>query len=133
MIPEEHKVDIITSGIQFIRAITECYGTDTGMKMWETMADTIDPDVKGQIFFAMITGEYQNKLRCSVNYAVYSLNPDKVRMIKEIRTWTGLGLKEAKDMADDMIDNRGNHVITVSADKYQEARRGLIGAGVTVT
>ena len=58
MIPAEHKEDIIQSGINFMRVITEAYGTDEGMKLWDTIATTLDPDVKGQIFFAMLTGDY---------------------------------------------------------------------------
>ena len=58
MIPAEFKEDIIQSGINFMRVITEAYGTDEGMKLWDTIATTLDPDVKGQIFFAMLTGDY---------------------------------------------------------------------------
>jgi hypothetical protein len=133
MIPEEHKVDIITNGIQFMRSITEAYGTDDGLKLWGTIADTLDPDVKGQIFFAMITGEYQNKLRCSINRASYNRNRDKIAVIKEIRTWTGHGLKEAKDLADLMIDQNLDIAITVSPDKYKAARMGLTNVGLTVS
>ena len=60
MIPAEHKAEIIQSGMNFMRAITEVYGTDEGMKLWDTIASTLDPDIKGQIFFAMLTGEYNN-------------------------------------------------------------------------
>lgn len=132
MIPEEHKVDIITSGIQFMRSITEAYGTDDGLKLWTTIADTLDPDVKGEIFFAMITGNYQNKLHCRISPS-YFQRPDKVAMIKEIRTWTGFGLKEAKDMADAIIDNSSVQTITVTTDKYNAARKGLINVGLTVS
>lgn len=100
-IPADHKEQIIGSGIEFIKAITECYGHEEGMKLWDAIADTLDKSVKGEIFFAMITGQYTSKLRVSgtVN--------DRVRSIKTIRTYTGLGLKEAKDLSDIMQSGQG--------------------------
>ena len=98
MIPAEHKVEVIQSGMSFMRAITEAYGTDEGMKLWDTIANTLDPDIKGQIFFAMLTGEYTNII------SVTGHNPEanRVTMIKAVRNVDrrGLGLKEAKDMCD---------------------------------
>ena len=101
MIPAEHKEDIIQSGINFMRSVTEAYGTDEGMKLWETIASTLDPDVKGQIFFAMLTGEYNN----IITITGHNPGADRVRMIKTIRTVDkrNLGLKEAKDMSDHLL------------------------------
>ena len=101
MIPEEHRTDIVQSGINFIRSITEAYGSDEGMKLWETMADTLDPSIKGHIFFAMLTGEYNSVI------SIYKFDSaaNKVAMIKAIRTVDKrrLGLKEAKDMCDSLF------------------------------
>jgi len=98
MIPAEHKVDIIQSGMTFMRAITEAYGTDEGMKLWDTIANTLDPDIKGQIFFAMLTGEYTN----IISVTGHNPSANRVAMIKAIRTVDrrSPGLKEAKDMSD---------------------------------
>lgn len=98
MIPTEHKQEIIQSGINFIRVITEAYGNDEGMKLWDTIATTLDPDVKGQIFFAMLTGEYNG----IINIQSHVTGADRVRMIKTIRNVDkrSLGLKEAKDLSD---------------------------------
>lgn len=98
MIPFEHKEDIIQTGMSFMRAITEAYGVDEGMKLWDNIASTLDPDVKGQIFFAMLTGEYTT----TINVSSHIVGADRVRMIKAIRNVDrrSLGLKEAKDMTD---------------------------------
>lgn len=96
MIPAEHKEDIIQSGINFMRSVTEAYGTDEGMKLWETIASTLDPDVKGEIFFAMLTGEYNGIIKVSS----FQQGSDRIKRIKAIRSVTGLGLKEGKDLSD---------------------------------
>ena len=71
------------------------------MKLWETMADTLDPSIKGHIFFAMLTGEYNSVI------SIYKFDSaaNKVAMIKAIRTVDKrrLGLKEAKDMCDSLF------------------------------
>jgi hypothetical protein len=101
MIPEEHKQDIIQSGINFIRSITEAYGSDEGMKLWEAMADTLDPSIKGHIFFAMLTGEYNSV----ISIYKFASAANKVSMIKALRVVDKrrLGLKEAKDMCDSLL------------------------------
>lgn len=104
MIPLEHKQDIIQSGMNFMRSITEAYGNDEGMKLWDSIASTLDPDVKGQIFFAMLTGEYNNII--SINS--HQPHANRVAMIKAIRTIDrrNLGLKEAKDMSDSLSSGK---------------------------
>jgi ABC-type Fe3+ transport system substrate-binding protein len=132
MLPEEHKTAIITDGMQFMRTITEAYGADVGMQLWETIADTLDPEVKGQIFFAMITGEYNSKLHICFKPPSAGQPQNAVQAIKAIRTVTGYGLKEAKDMWDDMKNNGARFTLTVDPDKLKSARTELINGGLTV-
>ena len=96
MIPAEHKGKVISAGMHFMRAITEAYGPDEGMRLWDSIANTLDPDVKGEIFFAMITGEYNDRIH------VRAIGHDRVATIKAFRNYDKrrLGLKEAKDLSD---------------------------------
>ena len=54
----------------------------------------------------------------------------KIQVIKEVRTLTSLGLKEAKDLVDGAPKPLLEHVNKEAADK---ARAALEGAGATVT
>lgn len=101
-LPEEHKTSIISNGLHFMRSITEAYGSEKGLELWEQITSVLDPEVKGQIFFAMITGTYNNRVELK------KVDPDAnaVWCIKAIRQWSGLGLKDAKDMFD-RLRNRG--------------------------
>ena len=54
----------------------------------------------------------------------------KIQVIKEVRTLTSLGLKEAKDLVDGAPKPVLEHVNTEAADK---AKAALEGAGATVT
>ena len=53
----------------------------------------------------------------------------KIQVIKEVRTLTSLGLKEAKDLVDGAPKPLLEHVNTETADK---AKAALEGAGATV-
>ena len=116
MIPESHSTAVISTGLHFLRAITEAYGPDVGMRLWETIANTLDPDVKGQIFFAMLTGQTTSRVHFSTG-----ASHQPVWAIKAIRMATGCGLKEAKDIYD------MGKVKTVSVDVHTaDDRRELI-------
>jgi ribosomal protein L7/L12 len=127
VIPEDHKDAIITNGLHFMRSITEAYGADEGMRLWETIANTLDGDVKGQIFFAMITGTHNNRIVLKRVGA----NTDRVARIKEIRNWTILGLKEAKDVSD-MAELGKPTSITVKPQEYGSAVVGLRKVGFEI-
>lgn len=128
MIPEDHKEILVNDGISFLRSITEAYGSEKGMELWDRMCEVLDPDVKGQVFFAMLTGSHQGRLTIRGRSPAYQ----KVPAIKAIRAATGLGLKEAKDLADQL--DYGQHVTLklYDARRYNEARSELIAAGCLV-
>jgi hypothetical protein len=62
MISDENMDAIVSDGIAFIRSITTAYGSETGMELWDTIANTLDPDVKGKIFFALLTGTHEDRV-----------------------------------------------------------------------
>ena len=133
MIPESHKITIISNGIHFIRSITEAYGPEQGMQLWDQIASVLDPDVKGEIFFTMLTGTNLNKIELKG----VSQSANAVACIKEIRNWTGFGLKEAKDVFDrlryyDPHNGTQSEMLTIKHEEYTKAVIGLKGVGFLV-
>jgi hypothetical protein len=135
-LPEEHKTAIISNGLHFMRSITEAYGADKGLELWEQITSVLDPEVKGQIFFAMITGTYNDRVQLK-GLSVSAQN-NAVACIKEVRQWTGFGLKESKDLYDRMrqsVQHQGAHrveYIKVKPDEYSRAVSGLRNVGFLV-
>lgn len=128
MIPVEYKSAVISSGMQFMRAITEAYGPEEGLKLWDSITNVLDPDVKGDIFLAMITGEYTDRIR------VRSYQPgNKVAVIKAFRTLDkrGLGLKEAKDLTD-IIDSGRTIELQVEPRNRLQIERELYAVGCNI-
>lgn len=100
-IPTEYEGEIIRNGMLFMRTITNAYGAEEGMRLWDTIASTLDPDIKGKIFVTMLIGGYSGTLVAAIDRRYY--NDNRVEGIKAIRAVTGYGLKEAKDAHDDML------------------------------
>ena len=92
-IASEQMAAIVSDGIAFIRSITNAYGSEEGMKLWETIADTLDPNIKGKIFFAMLTGGHDDR----VTMTSIGNGADKIRCIKTIRQYTGYSLTDSKN------------------------------------
>lgn len=135
-LPEEHKTAIISNGLHFMRSITEAYGSEQGMELWEQITSVLDPDVKGQIFFAMITGTYNDKVH--IKALGQGAMSNAVACIKEIRTWSGLGLKDAKDTYDRVRQHQqfnSGHApvfLKVQHEDYHKAVAGLRNVGFTI-
>lgn len=115
---DEHMDMIVSDSIALIRTISLAYGSEEGMKLWETIADTLDPDIKGKVFFALLTGDCEDRI--TMSGAVAGTN--KIACIKAIRQYTGMGLVEAKNA----YENAGDYSskVTVKCDPKQ--RRAFI-------
>jgi hypothetical protein len=127
MIPSEHKAEIITTGIYFMRAITEAYGSDEGMRLWDTIATTLDSDIKGEIFFAMLCGTHTNRVKITgIDVAA-----NKISVIKAIRTvdTRRLGLKEAKDISDHLVAGKAV-TLEIEPNRYHAVVKELNAVGL---
>ena len=107
MIPEKDKEQLVDASVSFMQTVSEIYGAEKGMELWTTIAETIDPDLKGEVFMAMLTGNYRQD-KITVKQAYTGAVSNKVSLIKCIRTYDKrrLGLKEAKDIADQIELNQ---------------------------
>lgn len=113
MLSTDQKAELVSASIAFMQTVAELYGAEKGQELWTAIADTIDPDLKGEVFMAMLTGNYrQDKVHVRNPF----LGPigNKVALIKCIRNYDrrGLSLKDAKDIAD-RLDTGGLEILEV--------------------
>jgi hypothetical protein len=121
-IPKDHEPQLLQSGIHFMRSITEAYGSEEGMRLWDAIASTLDPDIKGKIFIALLTGEYNDQLTLQIDMVKYRGHVNRVEGIKAIRMATGLGLKEAKDIHDNLALGKVEKITIDPATRTQTIR-----------
>jgi hypothetical protein len=118
-IPKEHEPQVLQSGIHFMRSITEAYGSEEGMRLWDAIASTLDPDIKAKIFVALLTGEFNDQLTIQMDMVRYQAVVNRVEGIKAIRMATGLGLKEAKDIHDNLAAGKVEKITIDPATRTQ--------------
>lgn len=104
-----------------LREITTIWGAEQGMLLWEKVAEGLGQDLKGALFFSMITGDYLGDI------TVKRLNAqaDAIQIIKVIRAATKIGLKEAKDMYD-TVKNGIPITITISPEVDNSERMEIL-------
>lgn len=111
----ENSIDaVIYDGIRFLESMTKHYGPEKGMELWNSMGEAMGREVKGKIFFAMVTGATTGKVKFAADLAVS--NNNAIPVIKAIRAYTKLSLKESKDL----WDQSRISLVTVEVDPYRQ-------------
>ena len=87
--------EVVFDGIRFLESLTRYYGAEKGMEVWNKMGEAMGDEVKGAVFFSLLTGESSSRVRVQAGTCTQA-----VAAIKAIRAATGYGLKEAKDAWD---------------------------------
>lgn len=113
MLPEKHQEELVNASIGLMQAVSDIYGAERGQELWTTIADTIDPELKGAVFMAMLTGNYRRN-RLHVRNPFVSDVTNKVAVVKCIRTYDSrrLTLKEAIEITD-RLNNAGVQILEV--------------------
>ena len=112
---EQSLEEVVFDGIRFLESLTRHYGAEKGLEVWNKMGEAVGDEVKGKVFFSMLTGESSNRVRIQQGDCKQA-----VAAIKAIRSGTGMGLKDAKD-AYDMSSHK-----TVVLEVAHEERRDLV-------
>lgn len=101
MLSESDRHSLVGAGIGFLQTVSGIYGAEKGMELWATIADTIDPELKGAVFMAMLSGNFRQD-KIFIQQTFLGSSSTKIDFIKCLRTYDRrrLSLKEAKDIAD---------------------------------
>lgn len=127
---DSEQEELVSASLYFLRALGNVYGSGSAMETWERLADAIDPDLKGAVFAAMLSGTCGGY----ITIRDVSKTPNPVAVVKAIRTWDkdAPGLKEAKDKWDG-LRNLGRPIkINVAERNANDARRAFMDLGCIV-
>lgn len=127
---DESRHQLIHDSISFMTSLVQHYGQEKGMEAWEKIADFCDPNLKGEIFMVMLTGDFNG--RVTVTGVQDSANA--VSCIKAIRTvdLRNLGLKEAKDMYDALRYNGKKFHLEIDSKNRSLYVKDLRTAGLII-
>ena len=98
------------------------------MELVEAMKEEFSVDPSAVAVAAAPAASEEASGPSTVNVVLTSAGPNKIPVIKLVRDITGLGLKEAKDLA----DNGGNIKENVATEEANELKAKFEEAGATV-
>ena len=122
---ESQREELTIAGMDLMRVVTEVWGPEKGMALWDEIANSVGTDFKGAIFFTMLTGAHIGDVRV-LSAVKVDQNSKAIEFIKLVRAATGCGLKEAKDVWDRIKIPGAKPEKLVLLDKRQ--RKQLISA-----
>jgi len=102
-----------------VKSLEEKFGVQANMPM-------MAPPMAGA---AGAAGQPAQEEKTSFTVVLVSAGPSKIAVIKEVRTMTSLGLKEAKDLVDAAPKNIKDGV---PKEEAEEMKKKLTAAGATV-
>jgi len=123
----DDRAQLVSDAIAFMQSIVHHYGEKKGMETFERLADHIDPNLKGEVFITMLTGQFTGRITL---FRVHS-DANAVACIKAIRAIDKrrLGLKEAKDIYDGLKYNQKPTTLEITADHRHTAAAELRAVG----
>lgn len=130
----EVNEDVVFAGIEFIREVTRVYGPERGQAIFEALGHAMGEDVKGAVFFSMLTSEFVSlnvKFRAPSSYGPGTCGYRKVEVIKAMRAAADLGLKEAKDLVESS-EVRKETLKCASREHAKALRQAFRNNGFTV-
>ena len=98
----EQEASIIPAAVYFLRALTTSLGSEAGLHVWDQINATIGNDIKGKVFFVMLTGSVGTDIILRGHRSGQTVT-NKVEIIRAIRAVSGQGLYEAKQVADALL------------------------------
>jgi len=109
---------LIHNAVEFLRAANEELEDGLGEEQVYAMLDAFDPALKRQLMMEMLMGQTGSVIRIQ---STRSEMRQKIEAIKYVRSATGLGLKEAKEV----IDTADYGVGEISGDWGHDAVNAL--------
>jgi hypothetical protein len=124
---DDNRSQLVADAIAFMQSIVRHYGEKKGMEVFENLSDIVDPNIKGEVFMTMLTGQFNGRI------TLQGVDPhaNAVSCIKAIRTIDkrSLGLKEAKDIYDGLKYNAKSATLEVTANQRGKAAAELRAVG----
>ena len=81
---------VVRSARSFIQSLCQAYGTSEGMAVWDKIRSNLSEQMASDIFLGMLMG--------TGDVEIVAVGSQKIEAIKEVRAFTGMGLKESKDL-----------------------------------
>ena len=121
------KDRIIFTALELMTALAKCADNETVHLTMNAMSDVIHPELKHDLLVKLLTKDY------GLSIIITSLGINVIDNIRTVRQYTGLGLKEAKDICDQV---RAGHPQRVAVPTWKDRKyllEALTAIGTTAS
>lgn len=88
-------MSVVRSSREFIKTLCKVYGSTEGLRVWDHIRAGLGDQIASDIFIGNLIIED--------SLIVHSIGSHKIEAIKEVRSFSGWGLKEAKDFVENVL------------------------------
>jgi hypothetical protein len=93
------KTQLIRDSIQFMKSMSQHFGAEEGMRLWNSIAETLGSELKQEIFFSLLTGQSGPSIKLECQQGQHSIvDQQRVPLVKLIRSHAGCDLKTGIDL-----------------------------------
>lgn len=129
---QKYSKGFLFDTINFMKSLKLELGDQLGEDKFHQVMDTIDPSIRKQLLYYMITNDIMSgAVRIKRDWSIQ--NPQTINAIKTIRSYTGFSLKDSKDLIDTAnagkIATTTPTIHTMNAESLDQFRKELDGTG----
>jgi hypothetical protein len=120
--------NIIKASVNLMHAITEKYGPVDGIKLWDSIRENLPEEVSHSLLVYFLS----NALTNQIELMFYHNTSGYVDAVKELRSITGCGLKEALDRVKSIESGVACTINVPSSISFSSARNSLTRVGFKI-
>ena len=123
--------DSVGLGTLFLRTIKSEFGEEKGLEAFLALQEILGKGWGGNVFYQILAGNFSNEIK--IVGRTIGTSFEKIKAIKVVRLYSGLGLKEAKDFVEAVVDHGRQQTIRLDDhSKMEIALSELREAGLNV-
>lgn len=103
---QQQENTLITAASLFVKTLTEIQGAERGMELWDRIAEVIDPNIKGKIFFSMLSNNFGTLVLYVAADKVEEVKANKLAASRCLRNYADLSLQDSIFVLNDLLDGK---------------------------
>lgn len=100
--------------VRFFREVKAIYGKDVSEEVMSLLKDKLGHTWVNQVVYDVVADTFP----AAPAFVIEQAGPRKIEAIKEVRAYTGMGLKEAKDLVEQASDRAAPPAIVRMPDRH---------------
>jgi|GEM_PF-5704703 len=103
----EYSRKFIEGSVNYLKLVVSELGEDAGMTAFKSLSDSFSPDLSSKVIIRILSRDFDDVITIPTTpNNIHLSSSTYIQLIRVVRTYTGMGLKEAKDICDTLRSGR---------------------------